>query len=106
MTEDSVDKTQEELVEEMARALGHSGDILEDVLDKMAVLEKKMNCIEDTKRYNVLVEEYNALRKEAVMRRDMLMIQQEAIGIRRNRHLDASYPIPPGKKMKPAHEND
>ncbi len=106
MGKDSVEKTQEELVEEMAKALGHSGYLLENVLEKMADLEKKMDGIEDTERYNILVDEFNALRKEAVMRRDMLMIHREAIGIRKNRYLDAYYPIPPKKKMKKAHEND
>ncbi len=106
MGKDSIDKTQEEIVEEIAKALGHSGYLLEIVLDKMAELEKKMARIEDIERYNILADEFNALRKEAFAKREMLMIHREAIGIRKNMYVDASYQIPPKKKMKKAHETD
>jgi hypothetical protein len=101
MGKDSVDKTQEEIVEEMAKALGHSGDMLEDVLGKLYALEKKMEKVEDAHIYNLLVDEFNEIRKQALLRREMLMIHREALGIRKHRYLDAYYPIPQKKRRKP-----
>ncbi|HRR21536.1 MAG: hypothetical protein WBL38_00700 [Desulfomonilia bacterium] len=101
MGRDSVDKTQEEIVEEMAKALGHSGDLLESVLEKMNALGKVLEKTADVHVYNTLVDEFNDLRREAMRRKEMLMIHREAIGVRRHRYLDAYYPIPPRKKKKP-----
>ena len=106
MGKDSVDKTQEEIVEEIAKALGHSGDLLEDVLDRLSTLDKKMDLIRDTERYNKLVDEFNELRKKAVMRRDMLVIHREAIGVWKHGDLDACYPIPKKKKKRQGEESD
>ncbi len=106
MGKDSIDKTQEEIVEEIAKALGHSGDLLEDVLEKLSMLEKKMDLIEDTDKFNRLVDEFNELRKKALARRDMLMIHREAIGVRKHGYLDAFYPIPGKKKRRQEEEGD
>lgn len=104
MERDSVDKTQEEIVEEIAKSLGHSGDLLEGVLAKLGALGEKLAGEEDEERYNALVDQYNDLRKEALTRREMLVIHREAIGLWRHEDLDACYPIPPKKRKK--HSND
>jgi len=104
MGRDSVDKTQEEIVEEIAKALGHSGELLQGVLAKLDALEKKLAEEEDKARYDALVDRYNDLRKEALKRREMLMIHREAIGLWRHRDLDECYPVPPGKRKKPRDE--
>lgn len=101
MGKDSVDKTQEEIREEIAKALGHSGDMLEDILEKLSALEKKMEKAGDANAYNLLVDEFNEIRKQALERREMLMIHREAIGIRKHRYIDAFYPIPEKKEKKP-----
>jgi len=106
MAKDGVDVTQEEIAEEMAKALGHSGYLLEVILEKMEDLEKRLATTEDVEKYNLIVDEYNALRKDAVTRRDMLIIHREAIGFHKHLHLDESYPIPRKKKKKPVHGND
>jgi hypothetical protein len=102
--DDSVDKTQEEIAEEIAKALGHSGEKLEGVLEKLDALGKKLAGVEDAAGYNALVDRYNDLRKEALTRREMLMIHREAIGLWRHQDLDACYPIPPKKRKK--HQDD
>lgn len=104
MGRDSIDKTQEEIVEEIAKSLGHSGELLEGVLAQLETLGKKLEGLEDTAMYNSLVERYNDLRKEALQRREMLMIHREAIGLWKHRDIDACYPIPPKKRKK--HQND
>lgn len=100
MGKDGVDETQEEIREEIAKALGHSGDMLEDVLEKLGALEKKMDKIEDVQAYNLLADEFNEIRQQALLRREMLMIHREAIGIHKHRDLDACYPIPGNKRKK------
>jgi len=106
MGKDGIDKTQEEIVEEMAKALGHSGDMLEGVLEQLDALEKKMEKVEDAHVYNLLADEFNEIRKQALLRREMLMIHREAIGVRKHRYLDAYYPIPRKKGKKPTDGKD
>jgi hypothetical protein len=100
MGRDSVDKTQEEIVEEIAKSLGHSGDLLEGVLARLDELGTLLAGVEDVDTYNSLVDKFNDLRKEAVTRREMLMIHREAIGLWAHKDIDASYPIPPKKRKK------
>ena len=106
MRKESIDKTQEEIIEEMAKALGHSGDMLENVLTRLEALGEELEKTADTHRYNSLVDEFNTLRKEALRRREMLMIHREAIGVRKHRYLDLYYPVPRKKTKKPVNGHD
>lgn len=99
MGKDNLSKTQEEIIEEMAKALGHTGDKLESVLAMMKTIEETLDGIDDTDEYNAAVETYNSLRKQALSRREMLMIHREALGARKHIYVDKFYPIP-GKKSK------
>jgi hypothetical protein len=99
MVKDSVDKTQEELLEEMAKALGHTGSLLESVLLELKRVEALMGKVKGIEEYNCFVEKFNSLRKVALIRREMLIIHREAIGLRRHACIDTFYPIP-GKKRK------
>lgn len=101
MVKDSVDKTQEEIIEEIAKALGRSGDLLEGVLARLEALGREMDAAEDAREYNSRVEEYNTLRLEALRRKEMLMIHRESIGVRKHRYLDIYYPIPSKRTLKP-----
>lgn len=89
----------------MAKALGHTGDLLEDVLAKLETLGKDLEKAADAPTYNAMVDEFNAMRKEALRRKEMLMIHREAIGVRRHRYLDICYPVPQKKKKKPVNGN-
>lgn len=100
---DAVSATQEEIIEEMAKALGHSGYLLETILERLAALDKRMEDAADDERYNALAEEFNALRNQALFRREMLVIHREAIGARKHRDIDIHYPIPDKKKKRYAH---
>ncbi|MFY9397478.1 MAG: hypothetical protein WAR22_03855 [Desulfomonilia bacterium] len=106
MTKDSVDKTQEEIIEEIAKALGHSGDILEEVLARLEALGREMDAARDAREYNSRVEEFNTLRREAIRRKEMLMIHREAIGVRKHRYLDIYYPIPCKRSPKPVNGHE
>jgi Mg2+ and Co2+ transporter CorA len=106
MGREGIDKTQEEIIEEMAKALGRSGDLLEDILAKLDTLDREMEKTEDVRSYNIMVEEFNSLRRRAMSRREMLMIHREAIGVRKHRYVDICYPIPGKKSKKPVNGYD
>ena len=100
MAKDSVDKTQEEILEEMAKALGHSGNQLESVLNQLKELEALMDQARGTEEYNSLVDKFNELHRLALIRREMLVIHREALGAFRHSYIDVFYPIPGKKKKK------
>ncbi|MCD6280219.1 MAG: hypothetical protein J7J85_01250 [Deltaproteobacteria bacterium] len=97
---DSVEKTQEEIIKEIAKALGHTGYLLDAVLEEMKQLEYKMVRTIEKDDYNNLVDKFNMKRQEALFRRDMLIIHREAIGVRQHKFLDKYYPIPEKKEKK------
>ena len=99
MGKDSVDKTQEEIIEEMAKALGRTGDKLEAVLLKLKKIEQELETIDDLDKYNAMIDTFNATRRQALSRREMLMIHREALGARKHIYVDNFYPIP-GKRDK------
>jgi len=63
MIKDSVEKTREEILQEMAKALGHTGSILEETLKQLEEIEFSMSQIEDMEEYNRMVDIFNAVRK-------------------------------------------
>jgi len=97
---DAADKTQKEIQEEIAKALGHTGEQLESVLVKIRKLEKILEKTLDAEEYNNLVDQYNSLVKDAQTRRDMLVIHREAIGVRKHTFIDTFYPVPDKKKKR------
>jgi hypothetical protein len=99
VVKDSIDKTQQELMEEMAKALGSSGHQLEAVLEQLKELDALMGQAQSLEEYNSLVEKYNELHKLALTRREMLVIHREALGVFKHTYIDVFYPIP-GKKRK------
>jgi hypothetical protein len=99
VAKDSVDKTQEEILEEMAKALGHSGYQLESVLNQLKELEALMDQARGIEEYNSLVDKFNELHNLALIRREMLVIHREAIKVFKHSFIDVFYPIP-GKKRK------
>jgi len=100
VAKDGIDKTQEELIEEMAKALGHSGHQLESVLVKLKEIETLMDEALSTEEYNSLVDQYNELHKLALVRREMLVIHREALGVFKHTFIDLFYPIPAKKKKR------
>jgi len=100
MGKDGVDKTQQEIIEEMAKSLGHTGEKLEDVLTELHRIEEELNSVHDIDEYNALVDSFNALRKQALSRREMLMIHREALGAFKHNYVDRYYPIPDKKEKR------
>jgi hypothetical protein len=100
VVKDSIDKTQQEIMEEMAKALGHSGHKLESVLGQLNDLDALMDRTQDIEEYNSLVERFNELHKLAISRREMLVIHREALGVFKHSYIDIFYPIPKKKRKK------
>jgi hypothetical protein len=100
VVKDSIDKTQQEIMEEMAKALGHSGHQLESILEQLKELDVLMGQTQGIEEYNALVEKFNELLKLALTRREMLMIHREALGVFKHTFIDIFYPIPPRKRKK------
>ena len=100
MGKDSVDKTQEEIIEEMAKALGHTGDKLEAVLIELKKIEEQLETIDHIDEYNAMIDTFNTTRRQALSRREMLMIHREALGVHKHVYVDKFYPIPDKKDKK------
>jgi hypothetical protein len=100
VVKDSIDKTQQEIMEEMAKALGSSGHQLESVLEGLKELDALMDQAQSIEEYNSLVDKFNELHKLAITRREMLVIHREALGAFKHTYIDIFYPIPAKKRKK------
>jgi hypothetical protein len=100
VVKDSIDKTQQELMEEMAKALGNTGHQLESVLEQLKRLDALMGRTQSIEEYNALVQKFNELHKLALTRREMLVIHREALGVFKHAYIDIFYPIPKKKRKK------
>ncbi len=87
-------------MEEMAKALGHSGHQLESILEQLKELDALMDKTQGIEEYNILVGKFNELHKLAHTRREMLMIHREALRVFKHTYIDIFYPIPKKKRKK------
>jgi hypothetical protein len=106
------ESTEIDIVKEMAEGLGSTGLRLEEVLEQLAALGKKIDAvliaphngddvhdpIRDAK-LRAWVRDYNMLVDKATDTRNWLLIQREACGFRKHRDVDRYYPIPPKMKL-------
>ena len=84
-----------ELVEEMAQALHRSHAKVDDALRKLRLADERIETASGRDERTHMVAEYNQRRQQAIQARWELMIHREALGFRRNREIERSYPIPP-----------
>jgi hypothetical protein len=84
-----------EIVQEMAYALGRTGEKLDYALLRLELAARAIDAAPDERERAARVRTFNALRVEAIAARRDLLIHREAVGIRRNKMLDDLYPIPP-----------
>jgi hypothetical protein len=92
---EAVARLEAEIVQEMAQALGRTGDRLNYALLRLELAARAIDEAPDEGTRADRVRAFNALRAEALDARRNLLIHREAIGIRRNKLLDELYPIPP-----------
>ncbi len=93
-----------EMLQEMASSLGRAEDRINVALLRCEVLSRELDEAEAKlplpPDYPALVESFNAQREEALLRREHLLIQREAIGLRQNQQLEALYPVPPKRRAR------
>jgi len=89
------EQLEKEIIREMAQALGRSAEKVDVALLHLELAGKAVaSAASDDERAHAIAR-FNALRDEAIRVRHELRIHREAVGIRRNDTLDATYPIPP-----------
>jgi hypothetical protein len=86
---------EQEIIREMAAALGRAEDKLNAAFLRLELAGRALAAETAPAARRRRAEEFNACRAAALRARWELVIQREAVGIRRNDILDNLYPIPP-----------
>jgi hypothetical protein len=86
---------QREIAQEKAAALGRAGERLEAALADAAELSRRLDAAANPDEQGRLLGEYESARVRAVHARLALVIQREALGLRRHRIVDQQFPEPP-----------
>ena len=87
------DKTEGEIREEMASALGRIGKKLETLIAELHKLKERAACCKDEEREDVL-EEFKKTRTKARLYYWYLIIQRESVGLTNHDLLPTFYRIP------------
>ena len=90
----ALERTEQELKEERANTLASAGRKLEKLVVQLQTLRAHIESLPETQRASH-VEAYQELHKEAHHQLWCLVVQREAVGLRRHDELAHSYPIPP-----------
>lgn len=83
-----------EIMKEKASALGRVGERLDASLARLAILSARIAEADRHERHR-LEAEYRAERARAAELRYYLVVQREALGVRRHADVDRAYPVPP-----------
>ena len=85
---------EQEIVQEMAYALGQSAAKVDHALLELELLHAELARCETRTERASLIEAIRHKEAEALERRRRLLIHREALGIRRNDVLETLYPVP------------
>jgi hypothetical protein len=103
---DRLARVERELQQARAEALGRTGERLQGLLDQLAVLDRRLDTLlaefSRPAASSLLVSELDArnrLRDEAMRVRQHLVIQREAIGLRRQGPVEQCYPVPERRQL-------
>ncbi len=91
----ALQQIEKEIVAEMANALGRSQDKVKAALARLEEAGRAVDAASDGPARDARVARFNELRAVALRLRRDLLIHREAIGFRRNDHLEREYPVPP-----------
>jgi hypothetical protein len=89
---------EQEIVAEIAAALGRTAAKLDHALLRLELAERDLDQAADPAARAARAARFEALRQEALQARHELLIHREAVGIRRNDVLETFYPIPPRRR--------
>ena len=101
-------RIEQEIRQAKAEALGRAGERLETVLARLAAADRDLDRLateagpDPALRGQILrhIVARDRLRDEAVRLRQALVIQREAIGLRRHGSVEERYPIPPRRLVE------
>ena len=88
-------RVEKEIVGEKAAALGRAGERLEQALDDARAVAARLLAAQDDAERTRHAEIYAGVRARALQARLALMIQREALGLRRHATVDQEFPEPP-----------
>ncbi|HEY7139153.1 MAG TPA: hypothetical protein VIE44_03570 [Methylomirabilota bacterium] len=98
---DRLERTQREIRQAQAEALGRTGERLQAILDELAALDRRLDQLAgrgrdpaDASLLRAATEAWNRLRDDAVRVRLHLVIQREALGLVRQTPVEQCYPVP------------
>lgn len=86
---------EQEIVAEIAAALGRTAAKLDHALLRLEVAGRELGRAADPAACAEAAARFETLRRDALQARHELLIHREAVGIRRNELLGTLYPIPP-----------
>jgi hypothetical protein len=89
---------EQEIVQEIAAALGRTATKLDYALLRLELAERDLRAAASDDDVAACAARFDALREEALQARHELLIHREAVGIRRNDVLEQLYPIPPRRR--------
>ncbi|MBM3219858.1 MAG: hypothetical protein FJZ38_14480 [Candidatus Rokubacteria bacterium] len=88
-------RVEKEIASEKAAALGRAGERLEAALAETRDLGARLLGTHDAAERERLAEAYASARRRALQARMALLIQREALGLRRHATVDQQFPEPP-----------
>jgi hypothetical protein len=94
-------RTEQEIAQEKATALGRAGERLEAALEEARLLAQRWAAARDPAERARLGEAYEVARQRARHARLGLIIQREAVGLRHHRIVEQEFPEPPRLPVTP-----
>ena len=88
-------RIEKEIAGEKAAALGRAGERLEHTLTEVRAAAASLLTARDDAERERLAEAYVSARRRALEARLALLIQREALGLRRHTTVDQQFPEPP-----------
>ena len=88
-------RIEKEIAGEKAAALGRAGERLEHTLGEARAAAARLLAARDDGDRERLAEAYTTARRRALDARLALLIQREALGLRRHATVDQQFPEPP-----------
>lgn len=93
--EETQGRIQAEIAGEKAAALGRAGEQLEAALREVAARATRLRAALDSAEAATYADAYQQARVRALQARLTLLIQREALGLRRHAVVDQQFPEPP-----------
>ena len=103
---DRLARVERELQQARAEALGRTGERLQALLDQLAELDRRLDALlaesdgaAGQNAAGAALDARNRLRDEAVRAQQQLIIQREAVGLRRQASVEQCYPVPERRRF-------